>query len=380
MTYLRLTPRDPVVARDGRPFGAGSGRRMKSLDWLLPSVAAGSFRTMLGKMDARGFNAEAVAELKQIAVAGPLPVWGSSLFLPAPKDFALRTDPRECFRLRPRALKTGDYCDLPQANLRPALLPESVTDEFKLEPPPAFWSMAKMTAWLMEGDFPPPPEGSAGQERGAATGFLDSLPKDERTHVQIEADRGAAAEHMLYSTVSLAFPEGVAMSLRVSGANHIEKLDALHPVGGERRLVRWQTDGAVLWGCPAALAGALVGATRIRMMLATPALFGGGWKPGWLDDNLEGTPPGAGVKLRLAGVSMDRWRAVSGFGLEDGTLGPKPVRRMAPAGSVYFFEYISGDRTTLAAGGWLTPVSDLAADGQDRRDGFGLALWGVWNE
>jgi CRISPR-associated protein Cmr3 len=116
------------------------------------------------------------------------------------------------------------------------------------------------------------------------------------------------------------------------------------------------------------------------MMLATPALFGGGWKPGWLDDNLEGTPPGAGVKLRLAGVSMDRWRAVSGFGLEDGTLGPKPVRRMAPAGSVYFFEYISGDRTTLAAGGWLTPVSDLAADGQDRRDGFGLALWGVWNE
>ncbi|HUE00056.1 MAG TPA: type III-B CRISPR module-associated protein Cmr3 [Bryobacteraceae bacterium] len=380
MTYLRLTPRDPVVARDGRPFGAGSGRRMKSLDWLLPSVVAGSFRTMHGKMDARGFNADAVAELKQIAIAGPLPVWKSSLFLPAPKDFALQSEPRECFRIRPRPLKTGDYCDLPHGKLRPALLPEFVTDEFKPEPPPAFWSMAKMTAWLMEGDFPPPPEKNADQGRDPETGFLDSLPKDERTHVQIEADTGAATEHMLYSTVSLAFHEGVAISLRVSGANHIEKLDALHPVGGERRLVRWETDEDVSWECLPALAGALAGAERIRMVLATPAIFGGGWKPGWLDDNLEGTPPGTGVKLRLTGVAMDRWRAVSGFGLEDGLLGPKPVRRMVPAGSVYFFEYISGDRTTLSTGGWLAPVSDLAADGQDRRDGFGLTLWGVWNE
>jgi len=380
MTYLRLTPRDPVVARDGRPFGAGSGRRMKSLDWLPPSVVAGAFRTMLGKTDARGFNAKAVAELKQIAIAGPLPLWKSSLFLPAARDLVLRPEPRECFRLRPRRLKTGDYCDLPRVNLRPALLPESVVDEFKPEPAPPFWSMEKMTAWLMDGDFPPPPEKKAGRGRHPETGFMDAFPKDERTHVWIEPDRGAAKEHMLYSTVSLAFRQEVAMSLRVSGARGIQKIPSLHPVGGERRLMHWQIDEEVSWQCPPALAGALASADRIRMVLATPGLFGSGWKPGWLDGNLEGTPPGTGVKLRLAGTATDRWRAVSGFGLEDGALGPKPVRRMVPAGSVYFFEYVSGDRATLAGDGWLAPVSDLAEDGQDQRDGFGLALWGVWSE
>ena len=47
--WLSLTPRDPVVARDGRPFS--SGLRMKSLDWLYPSVLAGSLRTLLGGLE-----------------------------------------------------------------------------------------------------------------------------------------------------------------------------------------------------------------------------------------------------------------------------------------------------------------------------------------
>jgi len=335
---------------------------------------------MYGKADARGFSEQIVHELKEIAVAGPLPMWKSSLFLPAARDLVLQREPRRCLRLRPHPLKAGDYCDLPLARMRPVLLPESVVDEFKPEAPPAFWSMEKMRAWLMEDDFPPPPEKLPGKEPGPETGFLDSFPKDERTHVKIEADRGAAEEHMLYSTVSLAFREDLAMSLRISGATGMEKLDAMHPIGGERRLVRWQADEEVSWECPPELAAALAGTERVRLVLATPALFGGGWKPGWLDGNLEGTPPGTGVKLRLVGVVLDRWRAVSGFGLEDGALGPKPVRRMVPAGAVYFFEYVSGDRSTLAGQGWLAPVSDLAEDGQDRRDGFGLALWGVWSE
>lgn len=380
MTYLRLTPRDPVVARDGRPFGRGSGRRMKSLEWLLPSVAAGAARTMLGKTDARGFSLAVVKELKEMAVAGPLAWYGGKLYFAAPKDFVLQAKPRQCFRVRPRKPVDGDYCDLPgekpgDEKLWPVLLPESVTEDFKPEAAPAWWSEGKMTAWLMEGDFATPPKKD---ERTAADGFLEALERDERTHAAIEAERGAAAEHMLYGTVSLAFPEGLAISLRVADA--MGKLAGLHPVGGERRLVEWRKDEAANWQCDPELARKLGKAERIRMVLATPALFGGGWRPGWLDGNLEGTPPGTGVTLRLVGAAVERWRAVSGFGLEEGLRGPKPVRRMAPAGSVYFFEYVKGERATLAGDGWLAAVSDLAEDGQDRRDGFGLALWGIWSE
>jgi CRISPR-associated protein Cmr3 len=49
-TYqIEVQVRDPLIARDGRPFGTGQGSRMRSLDWLLPSVLAGSFRSLVGE-------------------------------------------------------------------------------------------------------------------------------------------------------------------------------------------------------------------------------------------------------------------------------------------------------------------------------------------
>ena len=55
-TYqIEIQARDPLIARDGRPFGAGQGFRMHSLGWLLPSVTAGSVRSLLGKC-AGGFD------------------------------------------------------------------------------------------------------------------------------------------------------------------------------------------------------------------------------------------------------------------------------------------------------------------------------------
>ncbi|MGH9830881.1 MAG: type III-B CRISPR module-associated Cmr3 family protein, partial [Blastocatellia bacterium] len=122
---------------------------------------------------------------------------------------------------------------------------------------------------------------------------------------------------------------------------------------------------------------------RIRMVLATPAIFRDGWKPGWLNDELVGTPPGATVSLRLVGVSIQRWRAVSGWSLTElpaalgrpqrQPRGPKPVKRVVPSGGVYFFE--NDEKASELAGLWLESVSD---DEQDRRDGFGLAVWGIW--
>ena len=65
---VEITPRDPLVARDGRPFGAGQGNRMRSGDWLLPSVVAGSLRTLLGKQLGGSFDEAMVTALKATAV------------------------------------------------------------------------------------------------------------------------------------------------------------------------------------------------------------------------------------------------------------------------------------------------------------------------
>jgi CRISPR-associated protein Cmr3 len=105
------------------------------------------------------------------------------------------------------------------------------------------------------------------------------------------------------------------------------------------------------------------------MTLATPAIFRDGWRPSWLD---TGVPFEGGPRLQLVGVCIQRWRAVSGWSYKTG--GPKAIRRMVPAGGVYFFESTSDDNSALASR-WLRPVSDGK---QEKRDGFGLAVWGTW--
>ena len=45
---------DPLVARDGRPFGAGQGNRMRSSGWLYPSVVAGSYRLIVSSKGTYG--------------------------------------------------------------------------------------------------------------------------------------------------------------------------------------------------------------------------------------------------------------------------------------------------------------------------------------
>src|SRR5581483_1168486 len=139
--------------------------------------------------------------------------------------------------------------------------------------------------------------------------------------------------------------------------------------------------------CPDELKEKLHKASYVRMILATPAIFGRGWVPQWLDRTTrEGAPPGlqGKIRLKLVSAAVPRHQAVSGWEMENRR--PKPVRWMAPAGSVYFFTVIDGDAAILAEEGWLAPVSDDEETSEPHRpvsknrdDGFGLALWGVWN-
>jgi len=80
------------------------------------------------------------------------------------------------------------------------------------------------------------------------------------------------------------------------------------------------------------------------------------------------------MKLRLVAAAVKRREAVSGWSYRQDRQQPKPLRLLAPAGSVYFFEVLEGDPAALAEA-WLRPVSD---DEHDRRDGYGLTLWGIW--
>lgn len=384
VTTLDVTCRDPIVSRDGRPFGAGQGNRMRTVSWLLPSVVAGSLRTAIGKAAGREFSLQTAQELLGVSVAGPFPAAGQ-LYLPAPQDCVVHPE-QGPFMVTPQELNDGG-CDWPVDGLKPVMLSkDQAPDDFKPKEAPPWWPLDRYGDWL------------AGKKVSFDKSFLQAPEKEERTQVSLDAETGAADEGNLFTTGALplmylarygvqhqaAFGDryaAISLAVKVTASGWcgktVSRLDTLHPLGGERRLARWKAGGANLWTCPEAVAEALGGSKRVRMVLAAPAIFKEGWKPGWLNDDLTGSPPGAGVVLRLVGVSIKRWQAVSGWSLANlpnQPPGPKPVKRIVPAGGVYFFEVKSGQAASLTTR-WLEPVSDGE---QDRRDGFGLAAWGTW--
>jgi len=413
-TYLTITPHDPIIARDGRPFGI-SQRRMHSLNWPYPSVLAGSLRTMLGKLTGADFrNKETIAALKNVSVSGPLPLWEGKLFFPAPKDLLVQEDEnaRYAYALRPMKMREENDgrerggCDLPKGDLLPTLLPKWAP-EFKPGAVPPFWSAEMITNWLKNPtgeNFKEPPKTDKVEAGGE---FLLFPQRDSRVHIMISPDLGSSEEGMLFLTVGLDFSlkgrsGGIQLAARVDAEGifekDLEKVDSFGTIGGERRLAHWKAEtndySQKGWSFPKEIRLALedqkkkTDKQKVRLVLATPAVFSQGWLPGWLrieGDSIVGAPPGSppGMKLKLVSASLDRWRPISGWSLECRKNGPRPgpksIRRLVPAGAVYFFEVLSGDGAKLAESLWLRSVSDNEIDELNRCDGFGLALWGVWD-
>lgn len=376
-SYLQLTAHDPIVARDGRPFGVNQGQRMRSLGWPYPSVVAGSFRTALVKAAGGDFTGDTPQKLMNIAVAGIFPVAAGTLYLPAPHDCVVHPD-KGPLRVYPQD-QESDGCDFPNTSLRPVMLTTAdAKDDFKPKQAPAWWPAEKFADWL------------TGKAVAFDRSYLAAAATQVRDHVQLEAHSGAAAENRLFATVGLSlthlprfgalaseqFTERFTAITLAARAGAELPAPILHPLGGERRLVHWQTNGSKeQWQCPGTVRTALEKTQGVRLTLATPAVFKQGWRPGWLDETtLSGRPSWwpEGPTLKLVGVCIPRWKAVSGWSLAE-PRGPKPVKRLVPAGGVYYFE--TSDNTVTLAEQWLQPVSD---DEQDRKDGFGLAVWGVW--
>ena len=377
--YLRLTPLSPLIARDSRPFGAGQGNRVRSMDWISPSVIAGAVRTAVWKAK----DTLTPDQLKTIGVCGVFPVLDKRIYFPRPLDALIhKTDEAagtaDILRVRPMDGNAG--VRMPHASLVPSAPVGMPEEDFKPEPGDAFWPLETMAEWLgCEDDQP-------------VSMKLDGLPvpvKEDRTNVTILPESGAAEDSKLFTTTGLDFvrkpKEGASkgrlsqmrIGVRVNFGDHTPLPEcSLVPLGGERRLAEGQTAKADkgFWEVPQSLSWE--GKKGLRMVLATPAIFEKGWLPGWLrerDGKLIGEVPGSGVSVRLVSAVVGRWKPLSGWSYEKGRNGPKALRRMVPAGSVYFFEVLKGGEGIADL--WLRSVCDCEQDG---RDGFGLALWGCW--
>jgi CRISPR-associated protein Cmr3 len=393
MTIVRMRGVDSLLLRDGRPFSNDIGAQSaRTLPLPHPSTLAGYLRTRIGTESGWQWDAAHAQMARQIEVHGPLPVRGEgaeqTVVFPAPRDAVVFERPDgtiEAERLTPENAAAEVTTDLPFG-----LVPLILDREEKPASGCAFWEKDALMPWLA-GDTPP------------SLARIGGLPRETRTHVKMADFHRTTEEGALFQVEYLCPRE------KRGGKYPLEPFDLLEwsflarasteasvlpnietgsgYLGGERRhatLHRLSETQAAVWPtCPASLADALKVTKKVRLLLATPALFGNGWYPGWLDEEngkLVGTPPNAGnLRLCLKAAAIGRREPVSGWDLERGAngkpKGAKPARWMVPAGSVYFFEKISGDTVPLTDDIWLAPVSDAP---QDKRDGFGLACWGVY--
>ena len=373
---VRIRGIDSLLFRDGRPFGAEIGSlSARTLSCPYPATVTGFVRTFLGNRMLIDWNRrEDILRVLAIAVYGPLLERNGETVFHAPAD-ALVTGTRKepsVFALRPwQDLPEHAGCDLPKH-----LVPLRVDTDEKPVKGYEYWDGASLMRWLESADgsgfTPPQPVGK--------------MEVEQRTHVAIDDEKGVSAESLLYSVEYLSFEryrwgnngshERWALLARLESEEDLSLARGVGLLGGEKRLALLEPVEDSCWPtCSETLRRALSQSGRVRMFLATPAIFEGGWKPGWLNGKLEGSPPCArDMKLRLVAAAVKRRGAVSGWSYRQDRQQPKPLRLLAPAGSVYFFEVLDGDPVALAEA-WLRPVSD---DVHDRRDGYGLVLWGIW--
>lgn len=374
MKTYQLEPQAPLVFRSGKPFGVGS-RDGANFPW--PSSLAGLMRTV--HWDATNPSAppgkETAQALLELASAGPLLAKREQVKLtpmfPKPADalYLLKDEKKDqekaIYRLLPGEYDAECGSDLPQG-LQP-IVAEAAAPKAKPQDGPEYWTLEQLLAW----------------RRGDKVEFAaleqQSYSRETRTHVAIDRGTFAADSGRLFQTEGLDFsPRRKPQCLGYEKFDWVflarSKIDVAPQMvafGGERRL-SWLQRISVQdpLALPEAHRKALQASRKISLTLATPALFGTGWQPSWKDGEVPGVP---GLKLKLVTAAVERWQGISGWDLLNKQA--KAARKAVAAGATYWFEIIGEPPADWAEKLWLAPVSDEA---QDRRDGFGLVIPGIW--
>lgn len=383
-----IEPRDPLIVRDGRPFGPDPGVRATSLEFPFPSTIAGGARGRHGLNEERLF-ARTITNIEQVLglqVHGPLLVELTTpngkeelaWYGPAPAD-ALLSDDGDRLRvlaLRPSELPVGSSSNGPAD-----LLPLGAAERFpaKLSSrAPRFWCWKHLVKWLLQREAAPWLD--AGATVAPDDIGVGGLPRDRRMHVSIESDQKTALDGALFQTSGLSFTlpgrRRFGLALHTSADFPHFADGGLAPLAGERRVVAWRKWDASLPGCPPTLAAQLGVDKACRVMLVTPAVFDAGYRPAPAGPLLRGTDE---VSVTLRAAALPRPQVVSGWDFASNNFagGPKPTRRLAPAGAVYYLS-LNGAPEAIEAWvseRWMRPVSDQERDGAD---GFGLAVFGTW--
>ncbi|GCF10227.1 type III-B CRISPR module-associated protein Cmr3 [Dictyobacter arantiisoli] len=420
MSIWIIEPHDPLLFRDGRPFGASPGAIARSLPFPFPSTIAGGLRSQMGLDDQGRFRfteKEELEHLKKVGVRGPILVQlpqkaqeKARWLVPAPLDalpFEIKKGEAEekqptrftieqLVPLTPLAevmtdLDTGEQT---QQSLWLVGLPNHRSEKPSTNTP-AYWYWERFLAWLEN------PKTDCWKTITAPALGIKGPATEERVHVAMDHQTHTGRDGFLFATSSLEFtanekteqqeeeqqPPSLAQARQLGLAVIVdEKKDIndealLQPqyglgcLGSERRLVNWSPSQENIPCCPDTIKQSIIANSACRLVLLTPAYFAQGYLPQWILNRPQA------IKPQLKAMVNKRPQVVSGWDIVKKER--KQSHRLAPAGTILFLE-LQGDEPAIEEWIdeiWLHCISDDdngPTPDQYRLDGFGLAALGTW--
>lgn len=388
VTRLALLPRDGVFCKDGRGWYTSEVGRSHSYGWPPPhTTVRGALRGAFGRqLEARQGKplspndweprTAGVALTRLLSLRRPLgePFQAKHRMWAAPADALVSG--AELIALRPGRLPEsagtlGPEDDDAIESLWPLLPVDPREPDKKQKPASGFWTDAQMLAWL----------------QGKAVTLEASAEPKRRLdyHLAIDPLRLVAEDSLLHAsetTETLEREPGDAVAQEWALALECtlpEDVPAFPGgplgLGGRRRLALVDEVGGELFAPPE-----LPGARGLRLVLATPAQFTGGWLPdSFSPARASGRPafvgrlPGLHADVILRAAAVPRPQHLASWDMVQRQ--PRKTRRLVPAGAVYFFQradgqsFSPGDMRAL----WLAPL------GSGREEALGLVLPGTWD-
>jgi len=375
--YCFINPVDVLYLRGNRLFdGAGAHGAALMPPW--PSLPAGAIRSRMladHQIDPATF--------KDTKPEGAI---GECLGTPnKPGDFritnfcvASRADASlEVFFLLPADLVAKSDGEL--AYLQPIALHPALQTSYPLPFCP-----------LLAADTPSKPLGGQWLNHAGISAYLDGAPLslaahckqqkelwklDPRLGIALDGQRRAAAEGQIYTAETVAMAKDCGFLVGVDGATGLLPAAGLVRLGGDGR-------GAEIIPCTFAMPEPdwrrIAEEKRFRLLLTTPGLFAEGWQlPGLTQSDGRWAWGGEGFSASLKAACVTRGEVVSGWDIAH--YRPKEALRVAPTGSVYFFDEFSGDIAALKA---LTEQGlwPLVENGDQSRqaEGFNNILIAAW--
>lgn len=393
--YYFVQPMDVLLLRGNKSFG-GAGEHGEAVMPPWPSLFAGAFRSALLADDsnrlaqfvALGTQRTLTRDAQQEKIRGLL---GNELFktlgTPAePGDFRLTwvslaaRAPGGVLAAVPLPADLAAFDDENAdrlATLRPAQLPAGI----------AISSTLPMSALLRTRKQVKPTSGRWLDMRALAT-HLNGLPpgptlgaasfykRETRLGIALDPNSRTASDGALYTTEAIAMSADAGFLVGIEGEHGQLPSSGLLRLGGDGKGGFYERVTNFAAPEPAMVEPG----GRFRLILATPGFFHGGWLPDGVERQEDGSYRlyGDGFSARLACAVVSRYEVVSGWDLAHWC--PKTAQRVAPTGSVYWFDEFAGTSDKLAE--WVASglwEQDLNGEQRQRRaEGFNLAWLAAW--